>query len=185
MAFTCILLCFTRVDLRQDIQRFFVEGVKYGPMLLFVLASTLFVTSGFVLSLSNVFVPRQKSLPAKTCMAAFAMSVNGMAGIRAGMELLGETPSALVAFPVINIIAGVGLLYQMSFCAEGTISDEPARFLDLVIGGVALGVVFTYCQSQSQLSWAIVLSICVSYATTFHHMVCGVARQLYHAMREA
>lgn len=170
VAATCILLLVMPTGLRTDLLGVVRSAGETDKAPFFVLMWAAVFAGGIVLCTYHAFARREKTVLEKNIMAGFAMASNGAAGVLCGMEMLRESAGAAVIFPVVNILAGVLLIYEMTFVSDKTICDGNASLSDLAAGSVALGMVFYYCQVHERLIWPMTFSICVAYCTLVHRM---------------
>ncbi len=77
---------------------------------------------GMIFSIRHVFTSRKKASWENQWMGAFALGVNGIAGIAAGIEIFPGQWSWMALFPIWNILYGMILLYQIGF-AENVITE--------------------------------------------------------------
>jgi hypothetical protein len=126
---------------------------------------------GLGLSVYHVFTTREKTYAEKWGMLIFAILTNALSGIIAGLYVLRSTksPSWLLVFPIWNIINGVLLLLMLRFriIDEECISDRDATAGEVILGLIAVIVIFVFCNYVFKLHWAITFSICTIYATSF------------------
>jgi hypothetical protein len=104
-------------------------------------------------------------------MLGFAVLTNLVTGTIAAVYTLANASAAnwLLVFPVWNIINGV-LLLLMAFLRvidEECISDRDATAKQVVLGLVAVFVIFIFCNYIFKLHWAVTFSICIVYTTSF------------------
>ncbi len=134
------------------------------------MALGLIATIGFFLSLVHAFIRKKKSAFEKTCIGAFIMGTNGLAGILAGLEMLPSRWSMLVIIPIWNVLMGIVLLYQLGL-NKFTVSDQESWWFDVFVASVTLLIVFAITDFGFHLSWAISFSICVFYSSTVFFLV--------------
>jgi hypothetical protein len=184
MSISFILVFFTYEELRAIIVKIlfyhFFELELSLPPIIFVL--------GIVYCLYHVFTKRRKTDFEKFMMLLFAISVNAVSGIAAGMHILSHafdalpgdasviqlTPAIiLILFPFWNIFNGVWLLFILRFqiIDESVITDENATPLQVLLGSMILLLVFLLCYTVFKLHWIITLSICVGCATSVSGIV--------------
>lgn len=139
-----------------------------------IIVFVLFV-GGLGLSLINVFFARKTSDIEKFLMLFFAVIVNAVTGILAGLHILQSedvinqtslVQGILLIFPVWNILSsGYTLfLFRLRIINESAISDELATLPQFFLGTGVLIILFLLCQFVFQLYWPITFSICVAYA---------------------
>jgi hypothetical protein len=126
------------------------------------------IIGGAVVSLYHAFGKGEKDLISKWLMAIFALFVNGVAGVFAGTEMLADYTGAMAMFPIVNIVTGSLLIYQVGLSPEDCITDEDATGWDLVIGLISLIIIYAYLELRFELSWAVEFSVCIAYASLFH-----------------
>lgn len=131
---------------------------------------------GMVLSLFGIFVKGPKPDLVKWPMLIFAVSITAGTGIYAGYVTLKNAQGWLIVFPAWNIINGVLLLAMLRAGLMGTdcIIDRRAKFSQVVVALVCVGVVLGVCEHLFRLHWAITYSICVGYTMGLHHGLTSV-----------
>ena len=169
MSLAFILLFCTDAELRSGSQNLFHEE-KFDPRTYIALG--LFI-SGVLFSLYHVFTPRQKSDWEKTAMLFFAVIVNGISGIAAGMHMLNDSKGILMLFPIWNIINGgfLLLMYRFDIIDESSIVDDNATSLQVILGSTIVVAALLVSRLFFELYWATTFSICVSYATNINGTV--------------
>ena len=128
---------------------------------------------GIAFSLYHVFTSRQKTDWEKTCMLFFAVIINALAGISAGMHMLEGSHGLLSVFPIWNIMNGalLFLMYRFDIIDEGSIVDDNATLLQVIVGSVVVVFAFAICTFIFDMYWAITFSICVAYASNVNGVV--------------
>jgi hypothetical protein len=101
----------------------------------------------------------------------FAVLTNVVTGAIAGIYVIRHTDviNWLLVFPIWNIINGVLMLLMVSLRVidEECISDREATFFQIVLGLIAVLFILVLCNYVFKLYWAITLSICIVYTTSF------------------
>jgi hypothetical protein len=119
----------------------------------------------------HVFTAREKTEVEKWGMLIFAVLTNAVSGIVAGIYVLktDNVRNWLIIFPVWNIINGVLLLLmlRLKIIDESCISDRDATLVQIILGLIAVLVIFIFCNYVFKLYWAITFSICIVYTTSF------------------
>lgn len=95
---------------------------------------------------------------------------NAAIGIIAGVYVLRNAVfNWLLVFPIWNIINSILLLLMFGFriIDEDCISDRKATFFQIILGLIAVMVIFVLCNYIFKLYWAITFSICIVYTTSF------------------
>jgi uncharacterized membrane protein YcjF (UPF0283 family) len=166
MAVTFILLCAVNSQPRNWIRHFFSQ-VHDWVVYIFVL---LFL-AGLGLSLYHVFTRREKTFFEKQLMMLFAVLTNAGTGIISGWYILksNDVRDWQLVFPIWNIINGALLLLmlRLKIIDEECISDRDANATEVVIGLIAVLIIFVFCNYVFKLYWAITFSICIVYTTSF------------------
>lgn len=165
IAVTCILLVVVPTGLREDLARAMASREDSAGFFLVVGSA-----AASLLAIYHVFTTRRKYLVEKVALAAFATIASGAAAILSGMEILRSGAYANAVFPVLNILGGVLLFYQLGIAQEDTVADDNATTAGLVVGLAVLIALFAYCQAVRHLSWPLTLSICVGYSTFAHRV---------------
>jgi hypothetical protein len=121
-------------------------------------------------------------------MLFFAVLVNTIGGIVAGIYVLKNATihDWLLVFPIWNIINSVLLLLMLFFniIDEECISDRKTTPVQIVLGLIAVLVIFILCNYVFKLYWAITFSICIIYATSFDKALQSVFPDLVHRENE-
>ena len=104
-------------------------------------------------------------------MLFFAVLTNAGTGIISGWYVLSSSSIRdwLIIFPLWSIINGVLLIVMLfKIIDEECISDRKATLKEVVIGLIAVLIVFILCNYVLKLHWAVTLSICIIYTTSFN-----------------
>jgi hypothetical protein len=171
MAVTFIILYFTNGKIRTDIT-WFLMGLDIWRRYIYV---GLFLAS-ILLCLYHVFTSRKKTDFEKGIMLLLAVTVNAATGIVAGIYMIKESPGWLLLFPIWNIINGALLILMLrcNIIDEQCIADRDATAIQIILGLIAVLVIFAFCNYVFKLHWAITFSICIIYATSFDKAVQSV-----------
>ncbi len=156
----CILLLVAYPELRRAYTQILHEEVLGGWIFLMSILAVL----GMIFSIRHVFTSRKKESWENQWMGAFALAVNGLAGIAAGIEIFPGQWSWMALFPIWNILYGVILLYQIGF-AENVVTEDNVSLLEVGIATVSLLVVFAIAKYGFRLSWATIFSVCMVYSS--------------------
>lgn len=169
MAVTLIVLYLANGQLRNQINMLVTRTAEVDWVLLTSLG--LVVICVFGLCIYHVFTPREKTTFEKKTMLGFAIGTNVVTGAIAATYTITNalTTDWLLVFPLWNIINGILLLCLAGLKAvdEECISDRDATASEVIIGLIAVIVVFIFCNYVFKLHWAITFSICIIYATSF------------------
>jgi hypothetical protein len=162
-----LILLYAGNSQMRDIFRYVTAHIREGEILIF---SLVFLT-GFGLSLYHVFTSREKTSFEKMIMMLFAVVTNAGTGIIAGWYVIkhGSIHNWLLIFPIWNLINGVFMLLMLRFriVDEECISDRDATAKQVILGLIAVFVIFIFCNYVFKLHWAITFSICIIYTTSF------------------
>ena len=176
MSIAFVLLFLTHADLR---------AVSYKPLfndfnLRVYIALVLFVL-GIMFSLYYVFTTREKTDGEKAVMLFFAIFVNGLSGVAAGMHMLKDSHGILIVFPIWNIVNGVLLLlmYRFEIIDESSIVDNNATAFQVISGSIVVVATLIVCRFVFEMYWAITFSICVTYASNLN----GTIQSLFSRLR--
>ena len=126
---------------------------------------------GLVLSIFHAFSSKSKDMLSKTLMLFFAMSMNGLTGIIAGLKTIQEGNGLLTLFPCWNIIMGVSLLYQIGLADDKYMKDTDAKVFQLLVGVFLITLLFLITHAYFRLHWSITFSICISYITSLNNII--------------
>jgi len=177
MSATSVALFVVDSELRRQIAGLFTAPGKPGPGYFLIWAGV--ILGGLGLSVFHTFSSRPKTAIEKTWMGAFAMAVNGIAGIACGMELLDTPWNWHAIFPVWNIVTGVVLLYLMALAPEDTVTNENTTVAEVILGLFVAACVFSYCEYLAHFTWAMTFSVCVAYSTALDQPI----RRMFRALR--
>jgi hypothetical protein len=125
----------------------------------------LFVSAGIVLSLTHAFINRKKSALEKAIMGWAILGISGVASFVVGSEMLATGSSTMMVLVVWNILMSLLLLIQGG-TQKFEIGDEDATLVEVVFTTALLLVILLIADLYLRLSWAMVLSICIFYATS-------------------
>jgi hypothetical protein len=166
MTITFILLCAENNHARSLIRHFFSQVHDW-----YVYILVLLFLAGMGLSLYHVFTRREKTILEKQLMMLFAVLTNAGTGIISGWYVLksNDANDWQLIFPIWNIINGVLLLLmlRLKIIDEECISDRDATLVQIILGLVAVLIIFALCNYVFKLYWAITFSICIVYTTSF------------------
>jgi len=134
------------------------------------------------LCLFIIFLSSKRTDFKKGLMVLFVLTVNAFTGIMAGIYMMKGTAGWLLVFPIWNIINGVLLLLMLRFNVidEECISDRKATLVQIILGLIAVLVIFILCNYVFKLYWAITFSICIVYTTSFDRALQNVFPGLTH-----
>ena len=170
MSITLILLYALNEPFQEQIRKWAAICSHIHAFIIYVfIAAAIFIT-GMGLSIYNVFATREKTDTEKWIMLFFAVLTNAGTGIISGWYVLSSSSIRdwLIIFPVWNIINGVLLIVMLfKIIDEECISDRKATLKEVVIGLIAFLIVFILCNYVLKLHWAVTLSICIIYTTSF------------------
>jgi hypothetical protein len=166
MSATFILLSVTNATMREQLHKRIIA--VNDPRL--YLLSLLFL-GGIVLSIYHVFTTREKTRFEKMVMLFFAVAVNAGTGIISGWYVIksNNVHNWQLIFPLWNIINGILLLVmlRLKIIDEECISDRDATPTQIILGLLAVLIIFVFCNYVFKLYWAITFSICIIYAASF------------------
>ena len=168
----CIFLFITYPELRFTYKQIINEQILGG----WAFIMSVIVVLGMFFSILHVFIQRKKLIWENQWMGAFAMGVNGIAGIAAGIEVFPTEWSYMVLFPIWNITVSAILLYQIGF-AENVITDDNASLLEVGVATISLLVVFIIAKYGFHLTWVMTFSVCMVYSSTITSVVSWLATQ--------
>lgn len=133
-------------------------------VLILVLGATALVLFAMAMCIGSILTRRPSEPEKKTVMGMFTMGVCGAAGIAATVENLPEQVGWSWTFPVLNILAGLLLLYQMILVPEGTVTDRQAGPVATIVATAGLAAVLVASRWYLGLRWGMALSVCLTYA---------------------
>jgi len=173
IAVTFILLFVLPTGFREDFLRITFWKTPFSYSFALVCAG------GLWFCLFHAFSWRKKADWEKTLMALFAMGTNAAVGIRCGFDLLQGQIGLSAVFPVVNILAGLLLIYELGLFGEDAISENNVQPVDLAIGLIPLLLVFAYCQVFLRLNWPMTFSVCIAYSSFAHHLLHGLLKRFW------
>ena len=166
MAVTFILLGATNDTMQKQIYK----GITAIDDLRVYFLSVVFL-GGIVLSLYHVFTTREKTNYEKMVMLFFAVAANAGTGIISGWYVIenNDVHNWQLVFPIWNIINSIllFLMLRLKVIDEKCISDRDATLVQIILGLVAVLIIFVFCNYVFKLYWAITFSICIIYTTSF------------------
>lgn len=168
-ALTCILMFITHSEFRQ-IYFELLDGRGADRAIPGIMFLTLIATVGFLFSLYHVFEKGKKEWYEKIAMGVFFLGANAFAGIAAGIEMLPSRWSWAAIIPVLNILMGIILVYQIGL-RKFDISDENASRRDVVFASLSLLGVFVITNYALDLTWTATFSICMLYSSVILFLV--------------
>jgi DNA-directed RNA polymerase subunit RPC12/RpoP len=166
MAATFILLGATNATMREQIQKLMM---KSNDVRIYFLA--VIFLCGMGLSIYHIFTTREKNNYEKMAMLFFAVAANAATGIISGWYVIksSDVHNWQLVFPIWNIVNGALLLLmlRLRIIDESCISDRDATLVQIILGLVAVLIIFVFCNYVFKLHWAITFSICIIYTTSF------------------
>jgi hypothetical protein len=184
---TMIIFYLANSRMRNQINTFFIKAAEIHAWVLFVPLVLLLATIG--LCIYHAFTTREKTTLEKKVMMGFAVLTNFVAGTIAAVYTLKDTIASnwLLIFPIWNIINGVLMLIMVSsgIIDEDCISDRDANITEVIIGLIAVLVIFAICNYAFKLHWAITFSICIIYTTSFDKALQNTLPGLYTSKEQA
>jgi hypothetical protein len=165
-AVTLILLYVVNATMREQIHNWVVV---HNYVWVYIMGAIFLC--GLGLSVYHVFTKREKTDVEKWGMLIFVVLANAVTGIVAGLYVLksDNIRNWLIIFPIWNIVNGAMLILMLRFKVidEECIADRDAAADEVIIGLVAMIIIFVFCNYVFKLHWAITFSICTIYATSF------------------
>jgi len=171
LSVTFLLLLAISPDMQKDLPRAALL-LRDERILLLVGAASV----GLVFSLLSIFFPFPKPQLVKWPMLAFAVVVTAGTGLYTGYVTITTARGWLLVFPAWNIINGVLLvaLFSQGLLDPTCILDRRAKFWQVVLTLICVGILLAVCEYGFQLHWAITYSICVGYTMSLHHALTDV-----------
>ena len=169
MSVTLILLYAVNIPFREQIYNLVATSFNHRYFL-YVIAAAAILISGMAVSIFNVFTSRDKTDTEKWIMLIFAVMTNAGIGILSGWYVLSSSRISnwLAVFPLWNIINGILLIVmlRLKIINEDCVSDRNASLKEVVIGLIAVFLIFLLCDHILKLHWAVTLSVCIIYTTS-------------------
>lgn len=171
MSLSFFLVYFLDPELNALAYKFLIT--EFEPKFFSFYAVFLLFLCGAAFSIYHVFTTAKKTDFEKWAMLYFAIMVNGLTGLLAGVYLLQTSHGYLTVFPVWNIINSFLLLlmYRFRLIDETAIADDNPTPYQVVVGSAVVIVVFIVCQFVFRLHWTITFSACVCYATNVNNFL--------------
>jgi len=168
MAVSSILILSTSSELRNGIQRLFFDGDSFLPPSLLILPAL-----GLLYALYFGLTTGPLTSKSREALLFFAVVVNLLSGIAAGVRMISESNGWLLVFPIWNLANCVILLVIFFTFAEDerfhreAIQDLRAnRFVIVLCYGLVL-LAFVICHKHFELHWTATLSVCVTVSANF------------------
>ena len=169
MALSFVLLVIFNADLKDGIINM-MTTTRGRETVWSIMISVLFI-SGIILSIYHAFSSKPKTDTEKSAMLVFALGINGITGVIAGIRILDNYQGSLIVFPVLNIISSFVLLYLIGFADPRIIDDEHASPWELLLGSIITFITFYLCQFRFNLHWSATFSICLAYAMSVNEIL--------------
>jgi hypothetical protein len=163
MSITLILLCVANTSMQEQIHKWIA---RFHDVRVFIVVAILL--GGMGLSIYHVFTTREKTDVEKWLMLLFAVLTNAGTGIISGwIVLTSSIRDWQIIFPIWNIINSILIVVMLRYriVDEECISDRDASLKEVVIGLIAVLIIFFLCNNVFNLHWAITFSICIIYTT--------------------
>jgi hypothetical protein len=164
MSLTCLLLSTRLLFHIREIE--IIASSEYDPRMIVAIAIVL---AGFVLSLFHAVVDRPKTNLEKSFMLFFAVLVNAFSGFMAGSYDLTQVHGWLIAFPILNMINSVILLFmwRAGVLDESSISSQHAPRGQIMLATAMVLLLYYLCTIVYNFSLVQTLSICLVYSANF------------------
>lgn len=159
---TFTLLYFSNEEFTAAIYGFAFSGFDPRSILmLFVFFSGLLYP--FYYAISDKTIPHS----IKSLILTFVVFTNIGVALCAASYALKTVEEYLLIFPAMNILNAIFLFIMLraNIINESCIADENARPHELVIGSLALLLIFAFSQYVMHYYWAITFSICLTYSS--------------------
>ena len=167
MALSFALLFGTNGDLRSQMASVF-DYHPVGAILMYLIVGLFWLAAiTCPLTLGELHKSDKRSL------LIFALLINGYAGVTGGWHSMMNSEGILILFPIWNIFNCLFLLLlaKLKIVDEGNFVDTPIAGRQIVVGTIALLILFYLCQFRWKFHWGITFSICVSYASAASAMI--------------
>jgi len=130
---------------------------------------------GMGLSLCYIFISKEAKDNDKKAMVTFAALANAVTSGFASYHLLkfGKTSGLLMIFPIWNLINAVLLIMmlRLKIINRNCIVERDISFLRVVFSLVTSIIILLLCECIFKMHWAITLSICMIYTTSFDRAI--------------
>lgn len=130
----------------------------------FLVGGTAVAILGMAACVGSVLTRERNSLGKKVIMGSFTMGACGVAAIAAVVENLPQKVGIGWVFPVLNILAGLLLLYQMMLATADSVSDRQTGPVEVLVATAGLIAVFAASRWWCALGWGMTLSVCLTYS---------------------
>jgi hypothetical protein len=172
MALSFVLLALFNAELKSGIMNIMKKAIEsHDRNSLWVIVVSVLFISGFILSIYHAFSSKPKSEIEKTIMLVFALGINGITGVIAGLRILNDHHGFLIVFPALNILSSIVLIYLIGFADSAIIDDSDVSLWELLLGSIIVFTTFYFCQFWFDLHWSVTFSICVAYAMSVNDMI--------------
>jgi hypothetical protein len=133
-------------------------------VILVLVGGTAFCILGMAACIGSVLTRKENDSNRRMLMGMFTMGACGVAGIVATVENLPQEVGLSWTFPILNILAGVLLLYQMMLLPEDSVTNRQATVLETLASSTALVAVFAACHWYFALGWGMTYSVCLAFS---------------------
>jgi len=171
LSLTFLLLLAINPNIKTDLPNTILRVPDGRIHLILVVAAV-----GMAFSLFGIFVRCPKPDLIKWPMLVFAVVVTAGTGIYAGYVTLQNSRGWLMVFPAWNIINGalLLLLFRAGVLDADCILDRAAKFSQVVLTVICVGILLALCQYAFKLHWAITYSVCIGYTMSLHHGIADI-----------
>ena len=159
----------------QDILKLIKLGLKSGDTAGVIIALLVLSLGGMVFSIYYMFTSKEADDSQKKYMVSFAAVSNALISGFAAHHLLkhGNDSGLLLIFPTWNLISAglIILMLLLKIINRNCIIDRDISFCRVVISLILSIIILLVCECIFKIYWAITLSICMFYTTSFDRAI--------------
>jgi hypothetical protein len=145
-----------------------ISGVIFVP---FIILAWIY---GWFLSIYYAFSEKQMTKNDKRMILNFIIPTTAITGMIASIHILKESKGVWIIFPFFNFFSAYLLakLYEADIITTtDVIIEKQAKREEVVIGTIAVFIIFFISNYILKNHWSITFSICTSYAALFNEMI--------------
>ncbi|GEM_PF-1482009 len=141
--------------------------------ILIIIGFCCMLIAGWFLSIYHAFSEKPMSITEKQVILYFTVYTTGLVGFAAGEYALEQSQGFWIIFPILNIINSIMLLslVKEKIIDTDSILDKQAKKEEVIIGTIAVFIIFFISEYIFKNYWAITFSVCIAYAALFNEML--------------
>ncbi len=179
-AYLTAVICITVFVLYSDFRKTIWEigsALAHEEKLITISLLGIMALAGCGLSIVHVFLKRTKSPIEKILIGVFCLAANALAAIFAGIEMIPAQFSFMIVFPIMNILMGIFLIYQIAL-QNFEISDENASCGETLIGMLFIIFVIFVLLFGFKVSWSMTFSMSLFCSSVFSFLYSWIKYQV-------